>query len=65
MARVLAAEGASLTLIARDEDELARARETLERRARQVLTVRCDIAQFAEVEAALRQVSITTAASTC
>jgi NAD(P)-dependent dehydrogenase (short-subunit alcohol dehydrogenase family) len=56
MARVLAAEGASLTLIARDEEELARARVSLETTGAQVLAVRCDVAQLPEVEAALRQV---------
>jgi short-subunit dehydrogenase len=56
IARVLGAEGAALTLVARDEDELARAREVLEATGAQVLTVRCDIALFPDVEAALRQV---------
>ena len=56
MARMLAAEGASLTLMARDEHELARARETLEATGGQVLPVCCDVTQFEEVEAALCQV---------
>jgi len=56
LARLLAAEGASLTLIARDEGELARAREALESDGAQVLTVPCDVAHFDEVEAALQQV---------
>jgi NAD(P)-dependent dehydrogenase (short-subunit alcohol dehydrogenase family) len=57
MARVLAAEGASLTLMARDEGELARAREALQETGAQVLTVRCDVAQFPQVESALQQVA--------
>ena len=56
IARVLAREGASLTLIARDEDELARARATLEVTGAHVLPLRCDIARFADVEQALRDV---------
>ena len=56
IARILAAEGASLTLISRDEHELARARRSLEATGADILTVRCDIAQFEEVEAAVRQV---------
>ena len=57
IARILAAEGASLTLVSRDEHELARARRSLvEGTGADVLTVRCDIARFAEVEAAVRQV---------
>jgi NAD(P)-dependent dehydrogenase (short-subunit alcohol dehydrogenase family) len=56
IARVLAREGASLTLIARDEDELARARATLEVTGAYVLPLRCDIARVADVEQALRDV---------
>ena len=56
IARALAAEGASLTLLARDEEELERARQSLEQSGAQVLTVRCDIARFPDVEAALRHV---------
>jgi NAD(P)-dependent dehydrogenase (short-subunit alcohol dehydrogenase family) len=56
IARILTAEGASLTLIARDEDELSRARRALEGIGGPVLTVRCDVAQLPDVEAALRQV---------
>jgi short-subunit dehydrogenase len=56
IARVLAREGASLALIARDEDELARARATLEVTGAHVLPLRCDIARLADVEQALRDV---------
>jgi NAD(P)-dependent dehydrogenase (short-subunit alcohol dehydrogenase family) len=53
MARQLAAEGAKLVLLARDVDELARAKEDLEGRGGQVLTLRCDIRRRADVRAAV------------
>ncbi len=56
IARLLAEEGASLTLISRDEDELGRARAALQDTGAQVLTVRCDVTEFSDVESALRQV---------
>ena len=56
IARILAEEGASLTLVSRDEHELARARRSLEGTGGDVFTASCDIARFAEVEAAVRQV---------
>ena len=56
LARVLAAEGASLTLMSRDEHELARARESLADTGVEVLTIRCDVASFSDVEGAMRQV---------
>jgi short-subunit dehydrogenase len=56
IARVLAREGASLTLVARDEDELARARATLEVTGAHVLPLRCDIAHLADVKQALQDV---------
>jgi len=56
IARILAAEGASLTLIARDDDELSRAGRVLEGIGGPILTVRCDVTEFPEVQGALRQV---------
>ena len=56
IARLLAEEGASLTLISRDEGELGRARAALQDTGAQVLTVRCDVTEFSDVESALRQV---------
>ena len=53
LARQFAAEGARLVLLARDLNELARAREDLEARGAQVLTVRCDIRRRADVRAAI------------
>lgn len=55
MARQLAAEGARLCLLARDPDELARARDQLPPEA-DVLTIRCDIRRRADVRAAMDQV---------
>ncbi len=57
IARILAAEGASLTLVSRDEHELARARRSLvEATGADVHTVRCDIAELAEVDETVKQV---------
>ena len=55
LARQLAAQGARLCLLARDPEELARAKSQLDEAA-EVLTVRCDIRNRAEVEAAIDQV---------
>lgn len=56
MARRLAREGARLVLLARDEGELVRAREDIERRGGDVLTIRCDVRDRADAEAAIRRV---------
>ena len=53
VARLLRAEGAQLALIARDPDELARARRELG----EVLTVPCDLSQPAEIKAAVAAVA--------
>jgi NAD(P)-dependent dehydrogenase (short-subunit alcohol dehydrogenase family) len=55
MARQLAAEGARLVLLARDPDELDRARAQLPADA-EVMTVRCDIRRRADVRAAMAKV---------
>ena len=55
LARQLAAQGARLCLLARDPEELARGKSQLDEAA-EVLTVRCDIRNRAEVEAAIDQV---------
>ena len=57
MARLLAEEGASLTLLARDEDELRRAGDLLRPYGGDVLTLRCDVSRRDEVEQALRRVT--------
>ena len=53
MARQLAAEGAHLCLLARDEEELAAAREELAGSAGEILTISCDIRRRADVRAAI------------
>ena len=56
MARIFAEEGARLTLVARDEGELARAADDLRRRGAQVLTLPCDVRDRAQVEEAVGRV---------
>lgn len=53
IARQLAAEGARLCLLARDEGELGRAREELAVAGCEVLTISCDIRRRADVRAAV------------
>lgn len=53
IARQLAAEGARLCLLARDEGELDRAREELVAAGGEVLTISCDIRRRADVRAAI------------
>jgi NAD(P)-dependent dehydrogenase (short-subunit alcohol dehydrogenase family) len=55
LARELAAEGARLVLVARDADELDRARRELEQRGAWVTTVSCDIRQREQVEHAIAE----------
>jgi NAD(P)-dependent dehydrogenase (short-subunit alcohol dehydrogenase family) len=56
LARQLAEEGARLCLLARDEAELARAREDVESLGAEVMTLRCDVRRRADVRAAVDQV---------
>jgi NAD(P)-dependent dehydrogenase (short-subunit alcohol dehydrogenase family) len=56
MARQLAAEGAKLTLLARDQAELKRAEDDLAGRGGQVLTLVCDVRERSQVERAIEQV---------
>ncbi len=55
LARQLAAEGARLTLIARNADALDRARQELDDRGAWVMTVACDIRDRQQVESAIAQ----------
>ena len=55
LARQLAAEGARLCLLARDADELARARAQLPVDA-DVMTIRCDVRRRGDVRAAMAEV---------
>jgi NAD(P)-dependent dehydrogenase (short-subunit alcohol dehydrogenase family) len=57
IARQLAAEGARLILLARDERELSRARRLLEEEhGAEVETIRCDVRRRADVRAAAAQI---------
>ena len=55
MARELARQGAKLVLLARDEGELKRAAQDLERRGAPVLAIRCDVSDQEQVQHAVRQ----------
>jgi len=50
LARRLADAGAQIAICARDEDELARAREDLQNRGAQILTLVCDVRNQSEVK---------------
>lgn len=56
LARQLCAEGARVALLARDPDELGRAREELAQRGGEAFTVSCDLLDRAQTDAALAQV---------
>jgi NAD(P)-dependent dehydrogenase (short-subunit alcohol dehydrogenase family) len=56
LARQLCAEGARVALLARDPDELARAREDLAQRGGEVLTISCDLLEREQVDAAVQRV---------
>src|SRR5215213_2767176 len=55
LARRLGREGARLALLARDEGELARAQEDLWRIPAEVLPIRCDVTDEADVTEAVRR----------
>ena len=56
LAREICAQGGNVALIARDAEELARAKADLARRGGAVLTVQCDLLDAAQIEAAVRQI---------
>jgi len=56
LARQLCAEGARVALLARDPDELARAREELMRRGGEVLAISCDLLEREQIDAAVQEV---------
>ena len=56
LARHICAEGGSVVLIARDPDELARAKADLTRRGGTVLTIQCDLLDSGQIQSAVRQV---------
>jgi len=57
LARQFCAEGALVTLLARDPDELARAREELMRRGGEVLTISCDLLEREQIDDAVQKVA--------
>jgi NAD(P)-dependent dehydrogenase (short-subunit alcohol dehydrogenase family) len=56
LARQLCAEGARVALLARDPDELARAREELVPRGGEVLTISCDLLDREQIDAAVQKI---------
>src|SRR5713101_5551529 len=56
LARHLCAEGGSVALIARDPDELARAKADLTRRGGSVLTIQCDLLDSGQIQPSVRQI---------
>src|ERR1700676_5107116 len=57
LARQLCAEGARVALLARDPDELARARVELVERGGEVLTISCDLLEPEQIDAAVQKVA--------
>lgn len=57
LARQLCAEGARIALLARDSDELARARDELVQRGGEVMTISCDLLDPAQIESAVQEVA--------
>lgn len=57
LARQFARAGARISICARDEEELARAREDLRRLGAEVFTVQCDVTNNDEVQEMIRAVS--------
>jgi NAD(P)-dependent dehydrogenase (short-subunit alcohol dehydrogenase family) len=56
LARHICAQGGSVALIARDPEELARAKADLAPRGGGVLTIECDLLDASQIEAAVRQI---------
>jgi NAD(P)-dependent dehydrogenase (short-subunit alcohol dehydrogenase family) len=56
LARQLCAEGARVALLARDPDELARAREELVQRGGEVLTISCDLLEREQIDTAVQEI---------
>jgi len=56
LARQFCAEGARVALLARDPEELERAREELVRRGGEVLTISCDLLERAQIDAAVQKI---------
>ena len=56
LARQICGEGGNVALIARDADELARAKADLVRRGGVALTVQCDLLDSEQIQSAVRQI---------
>jgi NAD(P)-dependent dehydrogenase (short-subunit alcohol dehydrogenase family) len=56
LARHICAQGGSVALIARDPDELARAKADLAPRGSAVLTIECDLLDARQIQSAVRQI---------
>src|SRR6266566_8267828 len=54
LARHICARGGNVALIARDHEELARAKTDLSRRGGKVLSIECDLLDRAQIHAAVR-----------
>src|SRR2546428_13068096 len=55
IARQICARGGKVALIARDPEELARAKTELDRLATEVLTIQCDLLESAQIQSAVQQ----------
>src|SRR5437667_4731920 len=55
IARQICARGGKVALIARDAEELARAKTELDRLATDVLTIPCDLLEYAQIQSAVQQ----------
>src|SRR5437660_6038072 len=56
LARHICAQGGSVALIARDSDELARAKADLAARGGAVLTIECDLLDARQIQSAVQQI---------
>lgn len=56
LAREFANEGSRVAICARDEEELQRAKDDLESRGAEVMAIKCDVTNSAEVEHAVQQI---------
>ena len=55
LGRQICARGGKVALIARDSEELARAKTDLDRFATEVLTIQCDLLETAQIQSAVQQ----------
>lgn len=55
IARQICSRGGKVALIARDSDELSRAKTNLDRFATEVLTIQCDLLETAQIQSAVQQ----------